>query len=101
MQDLYDATKENVYLAVLNGIKTLYAERLSGRSSVAVLSGIGTRLHLHATGVGKVPLAHAPAGTATVGRLIKITSRTVTNDRALQSQLALVRQRRMPRRPER
>ena len=36
----------------------------SGHASVPVVSTIGSRLPLHATGVGKVLLAHAPAGRA-------------------------------------
>ena len=38
----------------------LYLDRLSGHASVPVVSQVGSRLPLHATGVGKVLLAHAP-----------------------------------------
>jgi DNA-binding IclR family transcriptional regulator len=61
MQDLYVATRENVHLAVLDGHDALYVERVTGRSSVTVKSRRGGRMPLHATGVGKVLLAHAPA----------------------------------------
>jgi DNA-binding IclR family transcriptional regulator len=60
MQDLYDATRENVHLAVLDGLEALYVEKITGRRSVAAKSRRGGRLPLHATGVGKVLLAHAP-----------------------------------------
>jgi DNA-binding IclR family transcriptional regulator len=60
MQDLYDATRENIHLAVLDGREALYVERVTGRNSVPVASRRGERLPLHATGVGKVLLAHAP-----------------------------------------
>jgi DNA-binding IclR family transcriptional regulator len=60
MQDLYQATRENVHLAVRDGLEALYVDVISGRESVPTLSRRGGRLPLHATGVGKVLLAHAP-----------------------------------------
>ena len=60
MQDLYAATGENVHLAVLDGREALYVDTVSGRTAVPVRSRRGGRLPLHATGVGKVLLAHAP-----------------------------------------
>jgi DNA-binding IclR family transcriptional regulator len=60
MQDLYDATKENVHLAVLDGREALYIEKITGRRAARVVSRRGGRLPLHATGVGKVLLAYAP-----------------------------------------
>lgn len=59
MQDLYDATHENVHLAVLDGREALYIEKISGRRAAQVVSRRGGRLPLHATGVGKVLLAYA------------------------------------------
>jgi DNA-binding IclR family transcriptional regulator len=61
MQDLYEATHENVHLAVLQGREALYVERVTGRRSISVRSRRGGRIPLHATGVGKVLLAYAPA----------------------------------------
>ena len=60
MQDLYHATGENVHLAVLDGHEALYLDTIAGRGAVPVRSRRGGRLPLHATGVGKVLLAHAP-----------------------------------------
>jgi len=60
MQDLYAATHENVQVAVLEGREALYIEKISGRRAVSVKTRRGGRLPLHATGVGKVLLAHAP-----------------------------------------
>jgi DNA-binding IclR family transcriptional regulator len=60
MQDLYQATQENVHLAVLDGHEALYVDTITGRGSVRVRSRRGGRLPLHATGVGKVLLAYAP-----------------------------------------
>jgi len=60
MQDLYAVTRENVHLAVLDGREALYVDTIAGRGAVPVRSRRGGRLPLHATGVGKVLLAHAP-----------------------------------------
>jgi DNA-binding IclR family transcriptional regulator len=60
MSDLYEATRENVHLAVLDGTEVLYVEKLSGRRAMPVRTRRGGRLPLHATAAGKVLLAHAP-----------------------------------------
>ena len=59
LEDLFEVSKENVHLAVRDGLSALYLDRLSHRRAVPVISEIGTRLPLHATGVGLVLLAHA------------------------------------------
>ncbi|MEJ3742686.1 IclR family transcriptional regulator [Actinomycetes bacterium KLBMP 9797] len=58
LQTLYEATRENVHLAVRDGDDVLYVEKLAGHRSVPIVSRIGGRLPLHATGVGKALLAH-------------------------------------------
>lgn len=60
MTDLYEATRENVHLAVLDGAEVLYVEKLSGCTAMPVRTRRGGRLPLHATAAGKVLLAHAP-----------------------------------------
>ncbi len=62
MQLLYEATGENVHLAVLDGptpetSTALYVGRVTGRSSIPTLSRMGGRQPLHTTGVGKALLA--------------------------------------------
>jgi len=59
IHDLYETTAENVHLAVLDGDEVLYVERVWGHRSVDVVSRVGGRSPLHATGVGKILLAHA------------------------------------------
>lgn len=61
LQDISAATGENAHLAVREGTSALYVERISGRSATAIVSRSGSRLPLHATGVGKVLLAHGSA----------------------------------------
>ncbi len=61
LQDLQAATRATVHLAERDGDAVLYLDRLSGVTSVPVVSRVGSRLPMHATGVGKVLLAHSPA----------------------------------------
>ncbi|MBN9606312.1 MAG: IclR family transcriptional regulator [Actinomycetales bacterium] len=57
---LYEETGENITLAVLDGGRALYVERLMGERSIPTVSRAGARLPLHTTGVGKVLLAYQP-----------------------------------------
>jgi hypothetical protein len=59
LHDLYGATGATVHLAVRDGTQVLYLDRLSGSASVPVVSQVGSRLPMHATGVGKVMLTYA------------------------------------------
>lgn len=96
MQDLYEATHENVQLAVLDGFDALYVERIRGPKSVQILTRPGRRLPLHATGVGKVLLAYAPAGfiDEVISRgLPQMTPHTITDGEVLRQCLAEVRER--------
>ncbi len=63
MEDLYEATHENVQLAVREGTEVVYVERILGRDAVRVLTRVGGRFAIHATGVGLVLLAHSPVQT--------------------------------------
>ncbi|WP_182262864.1 IclR family transcriptional regulator [Rhodococcus sp. UFZ-B548] len=60
MHDLYEATHENVQLAVLDGRDALCIEKISTKRSVPNETHIGGRLPLHATAVGKCLLAFCP-----------------------------------------
>ena len=93
LHDLYGATLATVHLAVRDGGEVLYVDRLAGHVSVPVVSEIGSRLPLHATGVGKVLLAYAPeeVRAAALGRLTRITAYTITQPARLAEQLRRVR----------
>jgi DNA-binding IclR family transcriptional regulator len=96
MEDLYEATHENIQLAVLAGTEAMILEKISGRQSVRIVTRVGGRLPLHATGVGKVLLAHAPpelVETVLAGPLERLASNTITDPEALRRDLALVRSR--------
>jgi DNA-binding IclR family transcriptional regulator len=60
LQDLLDATRENVHLAIRDDMDVLYLDKISGPGAVQIASRVGGRLPMHATGVGKVLLAHTP-----------------------------------------
>jgi DNA-binding IclR family transcriptional regulator len=94
LQDLYEATHENVQLAVLDGTEAVYLERIAGRESVHVVTRVGGRLPVHATGVGLVLLAHAPIelqDRVLAAPLARYTRHTVTDPRRLRRILADVR----------
>jgi DNA-binding IclR family transcriptional regulator len=96
MEDLYEATHQNIQLAVLADLEAMVIERISGRASVPIVGRVGGRLPLHPTGVGKVLLAHAPP--AVIARVIvaglkRYASRTIVDPDRLLADLALVRSR--------
>ena len=93
--DVHTATRDTVHLAVREGLRALYVERISGRESVPVVSTVGGRLPLHAVAVGKVLLAAAPpdvvdSALRSPGRE---TPHTVVDPEQLRAQLADVRRR--------
>ncbi|MEU7781152.1 IclR family transcriptional regulator [Micromonospora parva] len=94
MEDLYEVTHENVQLAVRQGLELVFIERIAGRHAVPVLTRVGGRFALHATGVGLVLLAHAPAEVqeqVLAAPLERYTELTITDPRRLRRCLAEVR----------
>jgi DNA-binding IclR family transcriptional regulator len=94
LEDLYEATHQNVQLAVLDGLDVVYLERLWGKGAVHVLTRVGLRFPAHATGVGLVLLAYAAPEVqeaAIAGTLRRFTDRTITDGGRLRRVLAEVR----------
>jgi DNA-binding IclR family transcriptional regulator len=93
--DVHTATRDTVHLAVRDGLRALYVERISGRESVPVISQVGSRLPLHATGVGKVLLAAAPDDVVeqVTRQLTRETRHSVVDPRLLTRELTEVRRR--------
>lgn len=93
MQDLYEATHENVHLAIRQGTSALYIERIHGKHSVVVASRVGRPLPLHATGVGKVLLAYAEDDVReqALRELKSVTRYTMTERGRVLRELANVR----------
>jgi DNA-binding IclR family transcriptional regulator len=95
LEDLYEVTHENVQLAVREGLELVFVERIAGRHAVPVLTRVGGRFALHATGVGLVLLAHAPSEVqeeVLSARLGRYTDKTMTDPAALRRALARTRQ---------
>jgi DNA-binding IclR family transcriptional regulator len=96
MEDLYEATHENIQLAVLADLEAMVIEKISGRVSVRIVTRVGGRLPLHATGVGKVLLAYASpeiVRRVTDQGLRRYTPWTIVDPERLTADLAVVRER--------
>lgn len=94
MQDLYEGTHENIQLAVREGTELVFVERIAGHHSVELLTMVGARFPLAATGMGRILLAHAPLDIQEAvldSPLRSWTEHTVTDPKALRAQLARIR----------
>ncbi len=93
MEDVYELGNDAVQVAVLDGLRCLIVDRIAGSRTISVLSKPGSRLPLHATGVGKVLLAFG--GTelqdAVLGSLDRYTDKTITDVATLKSQLVTIK----------
>ncbi|MFT4210981.1 MAG: IclR family transcriptional regulator [Microbacterium sp.] len=98
---LYEATGENVHLAVLDAptpaaATALFAARITGRASVPTLGRMGGRHPLHTTGVGKALLATRddPWLSAYLAvPLLPETTRSITDGEALRAEIDTARTR--------
>ncbi len=94
MQDLYEATHENIQLAVREGTELVFVERIAGHRSVELQTMVGARFPLTATGMGRVLLAHAPAEIQEAvleSPLHAWTRHTITDPAVLRTQLNGIR----------
>ncbi|WP_030545223.1 IclR family transcriptional regulator [Streptomyces exfoliatus] len=94
MQDLYEATHENIQLAVREGTELVFVERIAGHRSVELLTMVGSRFPIGSTGMGRVLLAHAPPGLqeeVLASPLRAWTPHTVTDPKTLRAQLDRIR----------
>ena len=94
LEDLYEATHENVQVAILDGNEVVYVERLFSHHATRIIARPGARLPLHATGVGRVLLAHA--GPDLVNEVLarplkRYTEYSMVDPRELRRELATVR----------
>ncbi|MFD3834761.1 IclR family transcriptional regulator C-terminal domain-containing protein [Streptomyces sp. NPDC058642] len=84
---------ESASLAVLtpSGEEIQYTARVATNRVMSVNLTVGTRLPAYATSMGRVLLADLPAAERTLGELRPLTSRTLTDPRALARVLTDVR----------
>jgi IclR family KDG regulon transcriptional repressor len=94
MSALADRLGATVHLAALQGDDVLYLDKVSAGPQIA-LSGVGRRLPLHGTAVGKALLAHQSTGTIALSlermALEPLTEHTVCSPDLLASELSTVR----------
>jgi DNA-binding IclR family transcriptional regulator len=90
LEDLYEATHENIHLAVLDGVHTLFLEKVSGHRSMPIVSRVGGRLPAHSTATGKLFLAHNPPDClqrVLAAGLTRYTPRTIVLPGLLRAEL--------------
>lgn len=98
MRELSRRSGETVHLAALEGDSVVYLERLEGTRAVRIaVSGVGSMLPAHCSGVGKTLLAHRPAEEVEqlverVG-LPRFTENTITDGADLFAELEAIRAR--------
>jgi DNA-binding IclR family transcriptional regulator len=95
LHDLLEVTREVAHLVVRDGDRALYLERLMARPEVHVRSRVARRLPLHATGPGKILLAHAPDDVVArilAGPLHRLARNTITDPDVLHDALAAIRE---------
>lgn len=97
LREMADATRESVYLAVLDGDHVLYIYAVESPRRLMARTAVGDRAPLHCTSIGKAILAYLPPARATaivdrVG-LPASTEATITDLPALQQELEETRRR--------
>jgi len=98
LEQLMHVYQETLHLAILEKGKVVYLDKLEGKQTIRVeLTGLGTHLYPHCSGLGKVLLAHLPWGCveAIIAEqgLPRFTDQTITAADALQAELLRVRER--------
>lgn len=94
MEDLREATRNSVHLAVLEGVEVVYVEILRARGSRSLPSRVGGRLPAHATGVGKAILAFSPTEVVTArieAGLDRLSPHTIVTPGGLTRELRTIR----------
>jgi IclR family transcriptional regulator, KDG regulon repressor len=95
MEELMDRVDETIHLAILEDDAMVYVAKVEGRHAIRLFSRVGQRGPVHATGVGKVLLAHAPPEVlerVLTDGLTRFTPRTIIEPAALRAELADVRE---------
>jgi len=91
LEDLYEATHENIHLTVFDSTDTLFLEKVTGRRSMPIVSRVGGRLPAHCTASGKVFLALGPPSylrQVVDAGLTRLTPRTIILPGLLRQDLA-------------
>ena len=95
LKELADRAQITAHLAVLEGTRAVYIEKIEVMASVRLRTEVGRTLHLHSTGIGKALLAFRPEDE--IDRILAVlplpalTPKTITDPAALKKELAKVR----------
>jgi len=93
--DLMVKTGQTVHLVVKDGYEGVYIEKIEGPHSLPMMSRIGMRMNLYATGFGKAILAHIPQQELEeylkAVKLEKRGKNTITDPKELKKQLTEIK----------
>jgi DNA-binding IclR family transcriptional regulator len=95
LQELAEEAHITAHIAVLEGIRAVYIEKIEVMASIRLRTEVGRTLPLHSTSIGKALLAFRPQEE--IDRILAtlplpaLTPRTITNPAALKKELAKVR----------
>ena len=98
MERLMHVYQETLHLAILEKGKVVYLDKLEGKQTIRVeLTGLGTHLYPHCSGLGKVLLASLPSSCVEdiikADGLPRFTDQTIVTPERLKAELAKVRER--------
>jgi DNA-binding IclR family transcriptional regulator len=96
LEDLYEATHENIHLAIADEVDTLFLEKVTGHRSTPIISRVGGRLPMHCTATGKVFLAFGLPDCfrrVVAAGMARLTPRTIALPGLLRQDLARVLER--------
>lgn len=93
MNDLARLSGETVHLSILDGLKTLYIEKVESEQSVRAYTERGGNAPLHCVATGKILLAYRYESLrdAIAGTLVAYTPKTLASLEALDSEMATIR----------
>jgi DNA-binding IclR family transcriptional regulator len=95
LKELADKAQITAHLAVLEGTRAVYVEKIEVIASVRLRTDVGRSLHLHSTAIGKALLAFLPEEE--IDRILKtlpfpaLTPKTITDAANFKKELARVR----------
>jgi IclR family pca regulon transcriptional regulator len=97
MEEVTAKLHESCSVSVLDGSDIVYVARVPTKRIMAVSLAIGSRLPAYATSMGRVLLAHLPPESLDAffrgAKLLRLTPRTVADEKALRQILIQVRER--------
>jgi DNA-binding IclR family transcriptional regulator len=95
MEELAESLGETISLAIRDASEVVYIEVVHGQSEIGVQSSVGVRQPMHCSALGKVLLAwltpEEREASVYAHPMVRLTSRTITSKRELESHLEVVR----------